>query len=105
MAWYIATVSSELSQPHRMLQRLALLAAVALCLGQSAADSHLHLDALEEEVCVVCGFSDPGQGLDVEGVVSQPPEWCPADSVPVFAAILVLRPFEVSRSRDPPVAS
>ena len=87
-----------------MLQRLALLAAVALCLGQSAADAHLHLDELEEEVCVVCGFSDPGQGLDVECVVSQPSEWRRADSVPVFSAVLVLRPFEVGRSRDPPIS-
>ena len=100
----IGAVSSPLLNRHRMLQRLALLAAMALCLGQSAADAHLHLDELEDEACIVCGFSDPGQGLDVEGVDGVPSEWCPADSVPLFSTLLVSRQFEVSRSRDPPVS-
>lgn len=87
-----------------MLQRLALLAAMAMCLGQSAADVHLHLDEHEDEACIVCGFSDPGQGLDVEGVDGVPSEWRPADSVPLFSTFLVSRQFEVSRSRDPPIS-
>ena len=87
-----------------MLQRLALLAAMAMCLGQSAGGAHLHLDELEEEACILCGFSDPGQGLDLEGVDSRPSECRPTNNVPLFSAILVSRPFEVSRSRDPPIS-
>lgn len=87
-----------------MPQRLALLAAVALFLGQSVADVHLHLDEHEEEVCTLCAVSDPGHGRDVERVDGRSSESRPTDSVPVFSAILVRRPFEVSRSRAPPVS-
>lgn len=87
-----------------MPQRLALFAAVALFLGQSVADVHLHLDEHEEEVCTLCAISDPGHGLNVERVDGRPFEWRPTESVPVFSAILAPRPFEVSRSRAPPVS-
>ena len=86
-----------------MLQRLALLAALAPYLGQSVADAHLHLDEHEGDVCSVCAISDPGHILDVRGAGGQPQAWHRMDSVPVFAAILSPRPFEVSRSRAPPV--
>ena len=87
-----------------MLQRLALVAAVALFLGQSVAAAHLHLDEHEEQACTLCAVSDPGHGRDVERVDGRPSELRPTDSVPVFSAILVCRPFEVSRSRAPPVS-
>ena len=88
---------------QRMLQRLALLAALALYLGQSVADAHLHLDEHEEDVCLVCAIADPGHILDVRGASGQPQAWHRIDSVPVFSAILSPRPFEVSHSRAPPV--
>ncbi len=87
-----------------MLQRFAWLAALVLCFGQAAADTHLHLDEIEEEICTLCGFSDPGDVLDAGCADSQPRAWRRTDSVPVYSATLSPRPFEVSRSRAPPVS-
>ena len=71
-----------------MLQRFAWLAALVLCFGQADADTHLHLDEIEEDVCTLCGFSDPGHVLDVGSADSQPRAWRRTNSVPVFSAIL-----------------
>ena len=89
---------------HRVLQRLAWLAALTLCFGQVAADTHLHLDETEEEVCTLCGLSDPGPILDAGAKEGQPRAWHRTDSVPVFVATLSPRPFEVSRARAPPIS-
>ena len=89
---------------YRMLQRFAWLAAFLVCFGQAAADTHLHLDEFEEEVCTLCGFSDPGHVVDVGGADGQPRAWRRTHSVPVFSSILSPRRFEVSRSRAPPVS-
>lgn len=97
-------MSRALLNRYRLLQRFAWLAAVVLCFGQAAADTHLHLDEIEEEVCTLCGFSDPGHLLDVGGTEGQPCAWHRTDSVPVFSATLSPRPFEVSRARAPPVS-
>lgn len=87
---------------HLMLQRLALLGAFVLYLGQSVADAHLHFDEHEEDVCSVCAISDPGHILDVRGTDGQSQPWHRVDSVLVFSIILSPSPFEVSRSRAPP---
>ena len=87
-----------------MLQRFAWLATLVLCFGQAAADTHLHLDEIEEEVCTLCGFSDPGHLVAVGSADGQRRAWRQADSVPLFSAILAPRPFEVSRSRAPPIS-
>lgn len=97
-------MSRALSNRHRVLQRFASLAVVVLCFGQAVADAHLHLDEIEEEVCTVCSFSDPGHILDVGGADGQPSAWHRTNSVPVSSAVLSPRPFEVSRSRAPPVS-
>ena len=89
---------------HRVLQRLAWLAALTLCFGQAAADTHLHLDEIEEEVCTLCGFSDPGDILDVGATEGQPLAWHRNDSVPVFVTPRSPRPFEISHARAPPVS-
>ena len=87
-----------------MLRRLAWLVALPLCFGQAAADTHMHLDEVEEHGCTPCGFSDPGFVLDVEGTEAPPRTWYPAGSVPVFSAALSPRPFEVGHARAPPVS-
>ena len=87
-----------------MLQRYAWLAALVLCFGQVVDDTHLHLDEIEEEFCALCGFSDPGHVQDVGSADSQPRAWCRTNSVAVFSATLSPRPFEVSRSRAPPIS-
>ena len=87
-----------------MLQRFAWLAALVLCFGQAAADTHLHLDEIEEEVCALCVFSEPGHVVDVGGADAQPRAWRRTNSVPLVSAILSPRPFEVSRSRAPPIS-
>lgn len=97
-------MSRALLNRRRAVQRFAWLAAVTLCFGQAAADTHLHLDEIEEEVCTLCGFSDPEDILDVGGTEAQPHAWHRTDSVPVFSANLSPRRFEVSRSRAPPVS-
>ena len=100
----IAGMSKALLNRHRMPQRFAWLAALVLCFGQADADTHLHLDEFEEDVCTLCGFSDPGHVQDVGSADSQPRAWRRTNSVPVFSAILSPRPFEVSRSRAPPIS-
>ena len=90
-------------KPHRLLQRLTLLAVLGLCVGQSVADTHLHLDEHETEVCTLCAISDPGHILDVPEADGHTQAWHRIDSVPVFSVVLSPRPFEVSRSRAPPV--
>ena len=86
-----------------MLQRLTSLAVLVLCIGQSAADVHLHLDEHEDEVCTLCAISDPGHILDLRGADGESWAWRRVGKVPVFSALLAPRLFEVSRSRAPPV--
>ena len=88
---------------HRM-PRLALLAALVLCVAQLVADAHPHLDGHESEgACAICGISDPGYILDAGGADRESRAWCRTDNVPVPSATLSLRRFEVSRSRAPPI--
>ena len=100
----IAGMSKVPLNRYRMLHRFAWLTALVLCFGQTAADTHLHLDEIEEEVCTLCGFSDPGHVVDHGGADGQPRAWRRINSVPVFSSILSPRRFEVSRSRAPPVS-
>ena len=97
-------MSASLLNRRRMLQRLVCVAAMVLCLGQAVADAHLHLDEIEEEACTVCAFSDPGQILIAECIEGQPSEWRRSECVPVFSAVLSPCPFEVARSRAPPIS-
>lgn len=86
------------------MPRLALLAGLVLCVAQLVADAHLHLDGHEEEgACAICGISDPGYILDVEGADRESRAWRRTDNVPVSSAILSPCRFEVSRSRAPPI--
>lgn len=85
-------------------QRWALLAALALCVGQAAADVHLHLDEHEAEGCTLCAISEPGHVLHVGQVDAQPSDWQLSNSLPTSSAALSRRPYEISRPRAPPVS-
>ena len=90
--------------PRRLLQQWALLAALVLCVGKSAADTHLHLDEHEEKACTLCAIFEPGHVPDTGLVDDRPVEWRRSDDVPVFSATLSPRPYEVGRPRAPPIS-
>ena len=89
----------------RLLRAWALLAVLVLCIGQTTAAAHVHFDEHGEEECTLCAISDPGHVLDAGWVDAQPSEWCRSNSVPVFSAVLSPHPYEVARSRAPPVCA
>lgn len=86
----------------RPLPPWALLAALLLCVGHSVAHAHLHLDEHEEEVCTICGISEPGQIQEIGWVDAQPCEWHPLSSLPVVSTTLLPQPYEFGRPRAPP---
>ena len=90
--------------PRRARQRWTLLAVLALCVGQSVADAHLHLDE-EEEVCTLCAISEPGYVPDLGGVVALPSESRQPGRLPEYSATLSPRPYEAARPRAPPVSA
>ena len=87
------------------LRRWASLAALLLCVGHSVADTHVHLDEHEEEVCTLCAIAEPGHVREVGWVDAQPSEWFPSHRVPVVSATLSPRPYEIGRPRAPPVST
>ncbi len=97
-------MTSALPSPHRLLQRWTLLAGLVLCVGQSVADTHLHLDEHEEETCTLCAISETGHVLDFGCVDARSSEWRRSNSAPVFSATLAPRPYEVGHPRDPPIS-
>lgn len=82
----------------------ALLGALALCLGQTVADTHVHVDEHEEEVCTVCAISDPGHVPEIGRLAALPTGWHRSNSLPVFSATLSPRPYETGRPRAPPIS-
>lgn len=77
---------------------------MALCVVPTVADTHLHLDGQEDEVCTVCAISEPGDVADVGRVDARTSEWGRPDSFPVFSTTLSTRPYESGRPRAPPVS-
>ena len=90
--------------PGRVRQRYALLAALVLCLVHSLADTHVHVDEHEEEVCTLCAISEPGHVPEVGRLDAPPSEWRHSKSLPVVSAALSPRPYEVGRPRAPPIS-
>ena len=82
----------------------ALLGALALCLGQAVADTHVHLDEHEDEGCTVCAISDPGFVPEIGRLPALPTGWHRSNSRPVFSATLSSRPYETARPRAPPIS-
>jgi len=99
-----AEYMTSASRRRGRAQRWALLAALALCVGQAAADVHLHLDEHEAEACTFCAISEPGHVLDIGQVDAQPSDWQLSNSLPASSAALSRRPYEISRPRAPPVS-
>ena len=91
-------------RPHRPLHQWALLVALALFVGHSIADTHLHFDEQEEEVCTLCACSETGYVPDVECVDAWLPEWRRYNIAPVFPAITAPRPYEIGCPRAPPIS-
>ena len=91
-------------RPHRLLRQWALLVALMLCVGQSIANIHLHLDEHEEEVCTLCAISETEHMLDVECVDARLSEWRRSNSAPVFSAITAPRPYAIGCPRAPPIS-
>ena len=101
---YAKRILSAPLNPQRLLQRLALLAAIVLCVGQSFADAHLHFDAQEEQACTLCAISEPGHVPEIGWVDAQPPVRCRTHAVRVFSTTIAPRSFEARPSRAPPVS-
>lgn len=92
-------MSSGQPRPH-----WALLGALALCLGQTVGDTHVHLDEHEEEFCTVCAIADPGPVPEIGRLDALPTGWRRSNSLPVFSATLPPRPYETGRPRAPPIS-
>ena len=92
------------ARPGRLLQRWASLAALLLCVGHSVADTHVHLDEHEEEVCTLCAIVEPGHATEAGCVAARPSQGFPCNSMPVVSATLSPRPYEVGRPRAPPIS-
>ena len=95
-------MTSVAAGPGRLLQRWASLAALLLCVGHSVADTHVHLDEHEEEVCTLCAVSEPGHAPEVGWDDARPSERGRSNSWPVDSATLSPRPYEVGQPRAPP---
>ena len=91
-------------RPGRLLPQVALLAALLVCVGQSIADVHLHLDEQEEEVCTLCAISEPGHVPTIGLLVALPFESRRSDHLPEYSATLSPRPYEAAQPRAPPVS-
>ena len=100
----VERMTRALSSPRRLLHRWTLLAGLVLWVGQSVADTHLHLDEHEEEACTLCAISEPGHVLDAGCVDARSSEWHRSNSAPVFSATLAPRPYEIGHPRDPPIS-
>ena len=92
------------ARPGRLLQRWASLAALLLCVGHSTADTHVHVDEHEEEVCTLCAIFEPGHAPDVGWDDAGPSEWGRRNSLPFDSATLSPRPYEVGQPRAPPLS-
>ena len=92
------------ANPGHLPQRWALLAALVLCVAHSVADTHVHLDEHEEEVCTLCAISEPGHIPGVGQVDAGPSECQRSNSLPVASATLCPRRYEVGRPRAPPIS-
>ena len=96
--------------PRGRLQYWVLLAALVFCVGQSVADTHLHLDehgghgGHGEQACTLCAIFEPGHVPDTGSVETRPSEWRRSNNVPVFSATLSPRPYEVGCPRAPPIS-
>ena len=88
----------------RLVQRWATLAALLLCVGHSVADTHVHLDEHEEEVCTLCAIFDPGHAPEVGCDGARPSERGRCNSSPFDSATLSPRPYEVGQPRAPPLS-
>ena len=71
--------------------------------GQTLADTHVHVDEHQAEVCTFCAISEPGYVPEISRPAALPPESRRSNSLPVFSATLSHRPYEVARPRAPPV--
>ena len=91
--------------PRRPLRRWTLLVAWVLCVGQTVADTHVHLDEHEEEACTFCAVAEPGHVPESGRVEAQPSEWNPSNGSPVYLAIRSPRPYAIGRPRAPPVSA
>lgn len=95
---------TSVARPGRVLQRWALLAALVACAGHSVADTHVHLDEREEEVCAFCAISETGHVPEVGCLDARPSGWRRSNSLPVVSATLSPRPYEVAGPRAPPIS-
>ena len=84
------------------MQRWAALAALLLCVVHSVADTHVHVDEHEEEVCTLCAIFEPGHVPEVGCVDARPSEWSRSNNYPVDSATLSPRSYEVGQARAPP---
>lgn len=75
-----------------------------LCVGQTVAQTHVHVDEHEEEVCTFCAISEPGHVPEISRLDALPLGWRRSSTLPVSSATLSPRPYGVARSRAPPVS-
>ncbi len=80
----------------------ALLAALALCVGQTVGDTHVHLDEHEEDACTVCAICDPGHVPQTGPADAQLPEWRRSGSLPVYSAAASPSLYQAAKPRAPP---
>ena len=97
-------MTSVSARPGRLVQRWAALAALLLCVGHSVADTHVHVDEHEEEVCTLCAIFEPGHTPEAGWVDARPSDWGRSNNWTVDSATLSPRSYEVGQPRAPPLS-
>ena len=99
-----AAVTSAEQNSGRRLRWWISVGAMLLCVANSLADTHVHLDEHEEEVCAVCAISKPGQVSEFARLDARPSNWRRSSSLPAVSATFSTRPYKAAQPRAPPIS-
>ena len=99
-----ATVTGVEPNSKRRLRWWVCVGALLLCVGNSLADTHVHLDEHEPEACALCAIFEPGHVSQVARLDARPSTWRRYSSLPVVSATLAIRPYKAAQPRAPPIS-
>ncbi|MCY4128495.1 MAG: hypothetical protein OXG15_04545 [Gammaproteobacteria bacterium] len=94
--------------PSRMntlsMRRLTFFVALILCVGQTFADSHLHVDEHEEGECTVCAIVETGFVLEIVRPNNPSSRWRSVNNASTYSVTFSERPYALHWSRAPPIS-
>ena len=99
-----AAVTGVEPSSKRRLRWWVCVGALLLCVGNSLADTHVHLDEHEPEVCALCAIPEPSHVSEVARIDARPSTWRRYSGLPVVSATLATRPYKAAQPRAPPIS-